>query len=406
MFASYVLQSLDRKRTYIGATVDVDHRLDQHNGVLKGGARATAGRQWERVIYVTGFPTWNDALKFEWRWKHITRTYNYGFGLAGRVRALLHLVGMERASATATPFILWRRHFRLWVKRSRLADLEKIDGTSRLLSGSRALHDNTLSFQSYNFPTFLSEMSLTNISVEQFQQLVSLVEGLKLDVTTLMTRLPAPTNAPVEADGEKKKRGRKPKASVASVASVASAAAVNTIEPTPAPAASEKKKEKKERVKKVCPAGAEGVVRFAGSSDKDKNKYRVFSNLYKSPMTIEGVEYPSVEHYLGYQKYITTDAAYAAEILGQKNPALVTGKARSKEHPSREDWDTVRADFLNTALEVKFQNAELRALLLETGAAAIEFESTVDAYYGIGADGKGTNQLGKALVALRTELAE
>jgi ribA/ribD-fused uncharacterized protein len=262
-------------------------------------------------------------------------------------------------------------------------------------------------------------MSLTNISVEQFQQLVALVEGLKVDVTTLMTRLgtgttgatgatgaSAATAATAGAPAEKKKRGRKPKASVASAEAVP---AVNTIEPaTAAPAASEKKqkKEKKERVKKVCPAGAEGVVRFAGSSDKELVKYRAFSNLSKSAMTIEGVAYPSVEHYLGYQKYITTDAEYAAKILDQKNPALVTGMTRSKEHASREDWDTVRADYLNTALEAKFQNAELRALLLETGDAPIEFVSTTDAYYGIGADGKGTNQLGKALVALRSEVAE
>jgi len=403
MFASYLLQSLDRKRTYIGATVDVDHRLDQHNGVLKGGAKATSGRQWERVIYVTGFPSWKDALKFEWRWKHITRTYKYGFGLAGRVRALLHLVGMDRASAAATPFILWRTNFRLWVKSNRLADLEKIDGWTRLVSGSRVTHCNT-SFLAFNFPNFLSEMSITNVSVEQFQQLAALVESLKMDVTSLMTRVggvtaTAATAAPA---AEKKKRGRKPKAT-ATVEPVA----VNTIVPAaadaaPAPAA--EKKKRAARAKKVCPAGAEGVVRFAGSSGD--NKYRVFSNLHKSTMTIEGVAYPSVEHYLGYQKYITTDAEYAAKILEQKNAALVTGMARSKEHASREDWDTVRADYLNTALETKFQNAELRALLLETGEAAIEFESTTDAYYGIGADGTGTNQLGKALVSLRAELAE
>lgn len=62
-------------RTYIGATVDVDRRLRQHNGELKGGAKYTSGRpgQWQRVCYVKGFASSHDALSFEWHWKHFTR---------------------------------------------------------------------------------------------------------------------------------------------------------------------------------------------------------------------------------------------------------------------------------------------------------------------------------------------
>jgi structure-specific endonuclease subunit SLX1 len=64
----------------VGATVDVDRRLRQHNKELAGGAHATGmkvnkGETWQRICYVSGFPTWQAALQFEWRWKQISRKF-------------------------------------------------------------------------------------------------------------------------------------------------------------------------------------------------------------------------------------------------------------------------------------------------------------------------------------------
>ena len=64
--------------TYIGATVNLDKRIRQHNKELKGGATATSikvtkGEIWSYVCYVENFPSWNEALKFEWRWKQLSR---------------------------------------------------------------------------------------------------------------------------------------------------------------------------------------------------------------------------------------------------------------------------------------------------------------------------------------------
>jgi len=62
-------------QTYVGATVNLDKRLQQHNGLLSGGAKATSKRpgQWYRVCHVSGFDTWNQTLSFEWHWKHYAR---------------------------------------------------------------------------------------------------------------------------------------------------------------------------------------------------------------------------------------------------------------------------------------------------------------------------------------------
>ncbi|HVV88798.1 MAG TPA: GIY-YIG nuclease family protein [Kofleriaceae bacterium] len=49
----YVLVSA-RGRTYVGVALDVERRLRQHNGLVRGGARATrAGRPW-RIGQVVG----------------------------------------------------------------------------------------------------------------------------------------------------------------------------------------------------------------------------------------------------------------------------------------------------------------------------------------------------------------
>jgi structure-specific endonuclease subunit SLX1 len=95
-------------QTYIGATVNLDRRLRQHNGVIKGGAKAThrGGSSWVRACHVAGFHKEKDALQFEWAWKYHTRSLPSGpaKGLAKRFNALWNLVHSEKATTTATPF--------------------------------------------------------------------------------------------------------------------------------------------------------------------------------------------------------------------------------------------------------------------------------------------------------------
>jgi predicted GIY-YIG superfamily endonuclease len=62
--------------TYVGATVDRDRRLKQHNaGREAGGAKRTAARpgEWYRLCFVSGFASKHEALSFEWHWKHFSK---------------------------------------------------------------------------------------------------------------------------------------------------------------------------------------------------------------------------------------------------------------------------------------------------------------------------------------------
>ena len=108
----YLLESTNHS-TYIGATVDLDHRLRQHNMEIKGGARATSikvkkGELWTRVCYVEGFPTWSEALKFEWAWKFYSRRLSRElFPLDRREQALNKLLSLEKSTSTARPYSEW-----------------------------------------------------------------------------------------------------------------------------------------------------------------------------------------------------------------------------------------------------------------------------------------------------------
>jgi predicted GIY-YIG superfamily endonuclease len=84
----YMLQSMDGSKTYVGATVNPNRRLRQHNGEISGGARATKGRSWRRAFLIGGFASERPALRFEWRWKWLTRQAPGDTWLERRTHAL------------------------------------------------------------------------------------------------------------------------------------------------------------------------------------------------------------------------------------------------------------------------------------------------------------------------------
>ena len=100
--------------TYVGATVDLDHRLRQHNCEIKGGAVATStkvkrGETWRRVCHVAGFPSWQAALQFEWRWKQLSRKMigSVKNPLERRSIALENLLALDRPTSKALAYSEW-----------------------------------------------------------------------------------------------------------------------------------------------------------------------------------------------------------------------------------------------------------------------------------------------------------
>lgn len=100
--------------TYVGATVNLERRLRQHNKEIVGGAYATGskvgkGEIWERALHIEGFPTWPAALQFEWRFKQLSRKFPKSmYPLERRMRALKMLVGLDRPTSKAAPYSTWK----------------------------------------------------------------------------------------------------------------------------------------------------------------------------------------------------------------------------------------------------------------------------------------------------------
>lgn len=83
----YMLTSSVCGATYIGASTDPWRRLRQHNGELRGGARATRQkRPWNLHVIVGGFSEWRDALRYEWAWKHRSCRRRVARGIQERTR--------------------------------------------------------------------------------------------------------------------------------------------------------------------------------------------------------------------------------------------------------------------------------------------------------------------------------
>lgn len=99
--------------TYVGATVDLERRLRQHNKEIKGGAHATAikvsqGETWTRAMHVSGFPDWQSTLQFEWRWKQLSRKLPFNMDpLERRIKALKQLLTLDRPTSKAKAYIEW-----------------------------------------------------------------------------------------------------------------------------------------------------------------------------------------------------------------------------------------------------------------------------------------------------------
>ena len=99
--------------TYVGATMDLERRLRQHNKEIKGGAHATGikvaqGEIWTRAAHVSNFPDWQAALQFEWRWKQLSRKLPIKMlPLERRMKALKQLIELPQSTSKAIPFKEW-----------------------------------------------------------------------------------------------------------------------------------------------------------------------------------------------------------------------------------------------------------------------------------------------------------
>jgi predicted NAD-dependent protein-ADP-ribosyltransferase YbiA (DUF1768 family) len=198
--------------------------------------------------------------------------------------------------------------------------------------------------------------------------------------------------------------GKKPRKSKKAAAAADPTASSNSSASSPAPAATGKKAKtpKEPKEKPTCPAAAEGVVRFSGSTGK--SPYIVFSPLYKAEFEVEGKTYGTVENYVQASKYEASMPEFAEQLRTNDKPATLRMTGNAPKHAANVAAGYDCGEAYRIAYLAQFGAHEaLRTVLLGTGAAPLEGEYT-DAVLGVGVDGAGQNLIANAIMHARATL--
>lgn len=165
---------------------------------------------------------------------------------------------------------------------------------------------------------------------------------------------------------------------------------------------------------KTCLKEEANIINFYKAEDL----YGQFSNFYLRSIEVDGVTYPSSEHYYQTQKY-PDNPDIVKSMMDTMNPGIVYKIAHDKNNSAlygRKDWNGKNENNENNeepykhivmmkALRAKFtQHEDFKKMLLETGNKTLVEHTTRDKYWGDGGDGKGKNMLGKMLMIIRDEL--
>ena len=130
-----------------------------------------------------------------------------------------------------------------------------------------------------------------------------------------------------------------------------------------------------------------------------KGEFHFLSNFYvlPKPIEFEGLLYATTEH--AFQAAKTIDTKEREKIRDAGSPGQA--KRLGRKVKLRPGWDDMRVMVMHSICWTKFEHPNLRRWLLETGdAELIEGNDWKDVFWGT-VNGKGENQLGKTLMAIR-----
>lgn len=131
--------------------------------------------------------------------------------------------------------------------------------------------------------------------------------------------------------------------------------------------------------------------------------YGCFSNFSAHGVDLDGLWWPTTEHYFQAQKFVGTP--YMEKVRRAASPKQAAEFGRDRQQPLRADWEDVKDAVMFKAVLRKFElHAEIREILLSTGEEELVENAPGDYYWGCGADGSGQNKLGKILEQVRANL--
>jgi ribA/ribD-fused uncharacterized protein len=146
---------------------------------------------------------------------------------------------------------------------------------------------------------------------------------------------------------------------------------------------------------------ATGEPLYFNASKIDTNKE--LDNRYPAKFTLDGKEWPSVEHYYQASKFPTLpDFQEQIRQMPTATAAMKAGKAKDPAKPIRPDWIEQREESMRKAIYAKFdQNPALKQKIIETYPRPLVFADATDSFWGYGRTKMGKNKLGSLLMQYR-----
>ena len=124
------------------------------------------------------------------------------------------------------------------------------------------------------------------------------------------------------------------------------------------------------------------------------------SNFSEHPIFMNGVIWPTVEHYYQGQKF--TDRKYQECIRMATSPASAKEISHKMKQHHRTDWQQLKVEIMRQALKAKFsQHPDLIPELVGTGKLMLIEHAENDEFWGDGKKGTGVNKLGLLLMEIR-----
>lgn len=185
--------------------------------------------------------------------------------------------------------------------------------------------------------------------------------------------------------------------------------------------AEEKKPGKRKTIKvkeaepeKPAPVPEQKAVFFFMGNEALKET-RFMSNMYEAPFEMDGVKFPTVEHWFQWSKAkMFGDEEIAGKILKSASPKSAKAYGKKVKNFKAEEWEGKKDEIMKKGVKAKFvQNADIRNKLLETGNDILAEADPRGKYWGIGTSagtskavpGKwpGKNAMGNILMELRAD---
>lgn len=170
-------------------------------------------------------------------------------------------------------------------------------------------------------------------------------------------------------------------------------------------------------IERLAEGGTFKYLYFWGHTFYDPPRATCLSQWYESPFEVEGITYPTAEHWMMAGKArLFEDAEHLEQILASDHPAQAKKLGRQVRNFDSQVWDEHRFDIVVEGNRHKFgQHEALADFLRQSHERVIVEASPVDAIWGIGlakddprahdpTQWEGHNLLGFVLMEVRDEL--